>query len=265
MAEIATSVLHNVGNFLNTAMTSSTVIREVVGHSKVGTLTRLSELLGSRPEGLAEFVRSDPRGQKIPAFMAELAAALTGEHQVMAEKLQVLAESHEQIRQIIALQQSYAGVAGVKESVDLQSLIEDATRLFVESFKKHDIAITCDFGRGVPQIHVEKHKLMQILINLLQNARDATKNRGREDRHIRITAASQTPDTVAIELTDNGEGISSENLQRIFNYGFTTKAGGHGFGLHGCANLAREMGGALKASSPGLDQGASFVLTLPIK
>ena len=264
MAEIATSVLHNVGNLLNTAMTSSAVIREVVGHSRVGTLTRLAELLRSRPEGFGEFVRSDSRGQKVPQFISEIAAALADEHQVTTEKLQVLAESQEQIRQIIALQQCYAGVTGVKDLVHLPGLIEDATRLFVESFKKHDIAITCDFVQPLPQITVEKHKLLQILINLLQNARDATKGRPREDRQIRIAAASKNPDTVTMELTDNGVGISPENQQRIFNYGFTTKDSGHGFGLHGCANLAREMGGTLQATSPGPEQGATFILTLPL-
>jgi DNA-binding response OmpR family regulator len=265
MAEIATSVLHNVGNLLNSAMTSSTVIREAVGHSKVSTLSRLAEILRTRPEGLLEFVRSDPRGQKLTDFITEIAAALTAEHQLVAEKLQILAESQEQIRQIIALQQSYAGVTGVKDSIHLPGLIEDATRLFIESFKKHEIAISCDFVRELPAINVEKHKLLQILINLLQNARDATKSRNREDRLILIAVASKSPGTVAIELTDNGVGISPEVQQRIFNFGFTTKAGGHGFGLHGCANLAREMGGTLAASSPGPEQGATFTLTLPIK
>lgn len=265
MAEIATSVLHNVGNLLNTAMTSSTVIRETVGHSRVVSLTRLAEVLRNQPQGLLEFVRSDPRGAKVTEFISEIAAALGSEHQLVAGKLAVLAESHEQIRQIIALQQSYAGVTGVKDSVHLPGLIEDATRLFIESFKKHEIAIRCDFSPELPAILVEKHKLLQILINLLTNARDATKSRNREDRHIRITAACGTPDTVTMELTDNGVGISPENQERIFNFGFTTKADGHGFGLHGCANLAREMGGTLKASSPGQGQGATFSLTLPIK
>ena len=265
MAEIATSVLHNVGNLLNSAMTSSTVIREAVGHSKVSTLSRLAEILRTRPEGLLEFVRSDPRGQKLTDFITEISAALTAEHGLVADKLQVLAESQEQIRQIIALQQSYAGVTGVKDGVHLPGLIEDATRLFVESFKKHDIAISCDFAENLPEINVEKHKLLQILINLLTNARDATKGRNREDRRIFITAASKSPGMVTIELTDNGIGISPEVQARIFNYGFTTKAGGHGFGLHGCANLTREMGGTLTASSPGPEQGATFTLTLPIK
>ena len=265
MAEIATSVLHNVGNLLNSAMTSSTVIRETVGHSRVVSLTRLAEVLRNHPGGLPEFVRSDPRGGRLTEFFSEIAAALGSEHQVVAGKLQVLAESHEPIRQIIALQQSYAGVTGVKDSIKLPGMIEDATRLFMESFKKHDITISTEFASDLPAILVEKHKLMQILINLLQNARDATKGRSREDRRIHIRAAQLSPDKVIVELTDNGVGISPEQQARIFNFGFTTKADGHGFGLHGCANLTKEMGGTLQATSPGAEQGATFSLTLPIK
>ena len=265
MAEIATSVLHNVGNLLNTAMTSSTIIKEALGRSKVATLSRLAEILSSRKEDLAEFVRSDPRGQKLTDFVSEIAAALAAEHRLVSEKQQSLAESQEQIRQIIALQQSYAGVSGIKEPVQLTHVIQDAARLFLESFKKHEIAITTDLAADFPEVWVEKHKLLQILINLLQNARDATKTRGREDRRIVITGSRPSPGMVRIEFTDNGMGIPPENMERIFNYGFTTKVGGHGFGLHSCANLAREMGGSLKAASPGANQGATFSLTLPLK
>jgi signal transduction histidine kinase len=264
MAEIATSVLHNVGNLLNTAMTSSTIIREVVGHSKISTLTRLAELLGQQTD-FPRFIQADARGGKVPMFLTEIASVMAREHQLISDKLHVLAESQEQIRQIIALQQTYAGVAGVKDAVSLSVLIGDATRLFVESFKKHDIEIECAFAPELPLVNVEKHKLLQILINLLQNARDATKTLERGDRRIHISASLTTPDTVAITLADNGVGIRPENLERIFNFGFTTKPNGHGFGLHGCANLAREMGGALTVASPGHAQGATFTLSLPVK
>ena len=265
MAEIATSVLHNVGNLLNTATTSSTVILEALGRSRLSTLTRLTEMLHTQPEGFARFVATDPRGQKLPEFLSEIATALGREHQMVVDKLQVLIESQEQIRQIIALQQSYAGVAGIKDSVSLPALVDDATRLFVESFKKHDILIVCDYEKNLPPINVEKNKALQILINLLQNARDATRTCAAESRSISITATTKSPGMMAIAVTDNGIGISPENMERIFSFGFTTKAGGHGFGLHGCVNLAREMGGDLSAASPGPGMGATLTLTLPIK
>jgi signal transduction histidine kinase len=60
-------------------------------------------------------------------------------------------------------------------------------------------------------------------------------------------------------------GIASENLTRVFHHGFTTKRGGHGFGLHSSANAAVEMGGRLSARSDGPGLGATFVLELPLE
>jgi signal transduction histidine kinase len=65
-------------------------------------------------------------------------------------------------------------------------------------------------------------------------------------------------------VSDNGVGIASENLTRIFNHGFTTRKDGHGFGLHSGALAAREMGGALWAQSDGPGKGATFTLELPL-
>ncbi len=66
-----------------------------------------------------------------------------------------------------------------------------------------------------------------------------------------------------IAVIDNGVGIAPENLTRIFNHGFTTRASGHGFGLHGGALAARELGGSLTVRSEGRGQGAEFILELP--
>ena len=262
MAEIATSVLHNVGNLLNTAMTSSNFIGEVMAHSRIGTLSKLADLMGQQAPQFIDFVKCDPRGQKLPEFIQQLSQVLGKERVTMLDKLNVLSESHDQIRQIIALQQNYAGISGVKERVDVKGLVQDASRLFAESFKKHDITIEYRIEDGMPEIALEKHKVLQILMNLLRNARDATKLNNHDGRLL-IVRASRRDDGVDIQVIDNGIGISAENMPRIFNFGFTTKNDGHGFGLHSCANLAREIGGSLHASSDGLGKGATFTLFLP--
>ena len=69
---------------------------------------------------------------------------------------------------------------------------------------------------------------------------------------------------VKISVMDNGVGIPCENLTRIFRFGFTTRKNGHGFGLHSGALAAHELGGALRAHSDGLGQGATFTLELPL-
>ena len=72
-------------------------------------------------------------------------------------------------------------------------------------------------------------------------------------------------DMVEISVKDNGVGIPKENLRKIFQHGFTTRSDGHGFGLHGSAIAATQMHGSLSVDSAGDDQGATFVLRVPIR
>jgi two-component system sensor histidine kinase ChiS len=263
MAEVATSVLHNVGNLLNTAATSSAVISEVVGCSRLATFGRILDLLDANAAHLPAFVEGDPRGQRVVEFLHEVHAVLGLERQTIEGKLRSLVESHDQIRQIIALQQTVAGVVGVRDSIAIPALIDDASKLFVDSFKRHDIDLVSDYAPDIPEITIEKSKALQILLNLLRNARDAVSVMARDNRQVRIQVTRPSADQVAIAVADNGVGIGPEHMKRMFNFGFTTKADGHGFGLHGCANLAREMGGTLSAKSDGEGCGATFTLTLP--
>ena len=264
MAEVATCVLHSVGNLLNSAVTSSTVIGEVLANSRWASLKRLVDLLPHPAADFATFVNQDPRGLKLPEFLDQLTGALGREHETIQARRAILAESLEQIRQITALQQTYAGLSGVKEPIAPAHLVEDTARLFLESFKRHDICIQYDLAPNLPEIRIEKHKVLQILMNLLQNARDATKSVSREARAIRLRVFLPQAGLVAFAVADNGVGIKPENLTRIFNFGFTTKPTGHGFGLHTCANLAREMGGSLTVSSQGEGRGATFTVSLPV-
>ncbi|HXM74252.1 MAG TPA: ATP-binding protein, partial [Chthoniobacterales bacterium] len=116
----------------------------------------------------------------------------------------------------------------------------------------------------VPLIRVDRHKVLQILINVIRNAKYALDDVERTDKKIVISISSPDEQNVQIVISDNGIGISPENLTRVFAHGFTTREGGHGFGLHSGALAARSMGGSLTAASAGIGQGATFTLELPI-
>jgi len=105
---------------------------------------------------------------------------------------------------------------------------------------------------------------LQILINLIRNAKYALDEVERIDKKIVISISAPNEHCIQIVVSDNGIGISPENLTRIFAHGFTTREGGHGFGLHSGAIAARSMGGFITVASPGIGQGASFTLELPI-
>jgi signal transduction histidine kinase len=161
------------------------------------------------------------------------------------------------------MQQSCAKISGVTETIQVADLVEDALRMNAGVLARQEVKLLREFSH-VPPIVVEKHKVLQILMNLIRNAKYACDDSGRPDKQIKLRVAP-TENGVGIAVIDNGVGIPSENLARIFTFGFTTRKGGHGFGLHSGALAAKEMGGSLAAQSDGPGLGATFTLELPLQ
>jgi signal transduction histidine kinase len=261
MAEVATNVLHNVGNVLNSANISTSLVVEKVKKSKVSNLSRVVALLEQHKHDLGEFVTQDPKGKHLPVFLIHLAEDLSAEQTSIVTELDSLRKNIEHIKEIVATQQNYASFGGVKEVVDVVNLVEDSLRMNERSLNRHRIQVIRDF-QHVPPTNVEQHKVLQILVNLLRNANYACNETGRADKRITVRVANGDS-LVKISVIDNGIGIPPENLTRIFSHGFTTRKGGHGFGLHSGALAAKEMGGSLTVQSDGPGQGAAFTLSLP--
>jgi PAS domain S-box-containing protein len=260
MAEVATGVLHNVGNVLNSVNVSTTMLTDLVRQSKIDKLARFAELLLQQPD-LGAFFRDDPRGRKVPSFVQTLSTHLGREQAELLGELESLRKNVEHIKDIVAMQQSYARVCGVSEEIGVVELIEDALRMNAGAFVRHDIAIVRQF-EVQPIVTVEKHKVLQILVNLMRNAKYACDDSGRADKQM-IIRVWMEHGRVKIAVSDNGVGIPPENLTRIFSHGFTTRKHGHGFGLHSGAIVAKELGGAIHAHSDGPGLGATFILELP--
>jgi PAS domain S-box-containing protein len=261
MAEVATSVLHNVGNVLNSINVSVTMVDERVRKSRVSDVGRLAKLLEEHAEDRAAFLSHHPKGKKVPDFIGRLAEQLGSEQAAMLEEISSLRQNVEHVKEIIAMQQSYARVSGVFENIKVTDLLEDSLRMNEGSLARHDVKVVRDFNDLRP-ICSDRHKVLQILINLLRNAKYACDESGRDDKQI-ILRATNGGDRVKIAVIDNGVGIPMENLTRIFNHGFTTRKDGHGFGLHSGALAAKDLGGSLNVHSDGLGLGAVFTLELP--
>ena len=261
MAEIATNVLHNVGNVLNSVNVSAGIVVESVKQSRVSGLARVVALLAEHEADLGEFITNDARGRHVPALLAQLSDHLVTDQKSIVGELESLRQNVEHIKEIVAMQQSYARVGGVKEMTDVIHLVEDSLRMNEGGLNRHKVEVVRDFEKVAP-MSVEKHKILQILVNLLRNAKHACQDHDRADRRL-IVRVAQGEGRVSIKVTDNGTGIAPENLTRIFNHGFTTRKDGHGFGLHSGALAAKEMGGSLTAYSAGPGQGATFTLELP--
>jgi PAS domain S-box-containing protein len=264
MAEVATGVLHNVGNVLNSVSVSATVVTDRLRRSKVDNLRRVTALMREQSGHLAEFLTTDPNGKLLPEYLDAVADQLAGEQTKMITLMTSVGQHIEHIKEIVAMQQSYAKVSGVYENLSVAELVEDALRINAPAFDRHHIDLVREFDRNIPAVCADRHRVLQILINLLHNAKYAMAARSGNDKRIVIRVGMASPDRVKVTVSDNGVGIARDHLTKVFNRGFTTKKDGHGFGLHSGANAANEMGGTLTAHSDGPGKGAEFTLELPV-
>lgn len=261
MAEVATGVLHNVGNVLNSVNVSANFVAEKLRKSKLADLPKIAVLLDENAASLAHFVTSDPKGKQLPGYIGQLADHLTKEQEILLNKMDLLRQHLDHMKEIVAMQQSYAKVSGVAELIQITDLVEDALRLNAGALVRHHVEVRREYDT-MPAILLDKHKVLQILVNLIRNAKYACAESDRADRQLTLRVTNDD-ERVRVEVIDNGVGIPPENLIRIFNHGFTTRKDGHGFGLHSGALAAKEMGGALHVRSDGLGRGAIFTLELP--
>jgi PAS domain S-box-containing protein len=262
MAEVATNVLHNVGNILNSVNISASLVAERLRQSKTAGVSRLAALLLEQGDRVGEFITGDARGKRVPEYMAALGEQLAVDQRTALEELALLRENLEHIKDTVNMQQSYAKLCGVTETVEVVDLVEDSLRLNAGAFARHGVTVRREFGE-VPRIEVDKHKVLQIIVNLVRNAKYACDDSGRSDKQITLRVAPVAAG-VSITVEDNGIGIPAQNMSRLFEHGFTTRAAGHGFGLHSGALAAQELGGTLRAASEGEGHGACFTLELPL-
>jgi PAS domain S-box-containing protein len=262
MAEVATGVLHNVGNVLTSLNVSASILATGLRESKAGSLVKLSTLLQEHPHDLGEFLTHDPKGKRIPEFLDSLAQHSLMERDRLLAELASLQQHIDHIKEIVSMQQAYATMVGVIEPLDPTALMEDALRMNAGALVRHDVSVIREFGPA-PRVIAEKAKVLQILVNLIRNAKYACDDGGQSEKILTLRVGPGPDGRVRLAVQDTGVGIPAENLTRIFAHGFTTRKTGHGFGLHSSANAAKEMHGALTVASDGPGRGATFTLELP--
>jgi len=264
MAEIATNVLHNVGNVLNSVNISADLVARKLRSSKAQGLAKAVTMINEHKHDLGEFITGDERGKLLPGYLNQLVEAIAAEQQSMSDELTQLSKSVDHIKDIVSTQQSYAGVSSMEEPLHIRDLLEDALRMNSGALSRHNVTVIREYD-DVPRVMADKHRLLLILINLISNAKQAMANLTDRPREITLLVKAIEDSTLRISVKDAGEGILPENMTRIFAHGFTTRKDGHGFGLHSCALAAVEMKGHLTAHSDGPGKGAVFTLELPLK
>jgi signal transduction histidine kinase len=262
MAEVAANVLHNVGNTLNSVTVAAELMRSQLAQSRGLGLARAVDLMDSRAQDIGEFMQYDGRGRILPAYLRELAEALQLERGESLGHLDRLTASIEHIKNVIATQQAYAGRGVMSEPVRPAELVDEALRIADDALQKAQVKVIMQLDE-IPPLCLDRTRTVQILVNLVTNAKQAMEHL--MDRAALLTVRMDTGEgKLRIQVMDCGMGIAPENIGKLFSHGFTTRPGGHGFGLHSCALAACEMGGSLTAQSEGPDCGATFTLELPL-
>jgi sensor domain CHASE-containing protein/HAMP domain-containing protein len=261
---VASEVLHNVGNALNSVNVSSGLVSSRLHRMNLQDLERLARAIDQHSGDLAAYLDRDERGKHIPEYLRQLVESLVRDRESALTECTVLTEGLVHMVEIVKAQQNHVERPTAMDIVSTSSELEAALRISGAA-TDGGVQIVREY-QGTPRVRAQKHKLLQILVNLLRNARDAV-DAGESTNPRIVMRLSTHPDGefVRIEIQDNGVGIDPDNVVAIFGSGFTTKAGGHGLGLHSSANLAIQMGGRLTAHSEGLGKGSTFVLELPLE
>jgi len=263
MADIASGVLHNVGNILNNVTTSVGVTKEMIENSRIKNLTDLAKLLEENRDNLVTFLSTDERGEKILDYIGLLAKTLMDENKNVENEIIQLEKYISHIKDVVTMQQSLSSVIGMNENVKILDVIEDAMMLNKSISENKNIEFTYDI-QFKENATLDRVKLLHILVNLIKNAIESITETNNIEKHIWICVYQRDEIFFTIEVKDNGSGILPENLTQIFNYGFTTKPNGNGIGLHTSSSFVQEMNGKLYAKNNDPEPGATFIIELPI-
>lgn len=264
MAEVASSVLHNVGNVLNSVNVSASLIKSHLQKIEIDKLQNVNQLINEHQHDLGAFFSTDPKGLRVPNYLNKLAGIWGDESKFLNEEIARLEQNIRHIKEIISIQQSFSTQVSFDDLVSLESVISNALTLTAIDFPLHQIAIKKKYGKLKP-IYGDQFKLAQVLVNLIKNAKEALTVSANDDKLICFKSGAIDADYFFIQVIDNGIGIDKAQADKVFTYGFTTKKTGHGFGLHSSINIIRQMKGSLSVDSQGINQGAIFTIKLPYK
>jgi PAS domain S-box-containing protein len=266
MADVASTVLHNVGNVLNSVNVSASTVIKLLGQSPVGDLGIIATMLREQGQDVGRFLTQDERGKQIPAYLGVLAESMKGNDGAVKKELESLCQNIDHIKHIVMSQQDLAKPTLVEEACVLTELMDQAFRINQTSLDKSGAQVVREYA-DLPAIVTDRHQVLQILVNLISNANAAMAARPTPDHCLTLSVgrADDRNGFVRLAVRDTGIGITPENLSNIFRQGFTTKKDGHGLGLHGAILSAKAMGGTLTVQSDGEGKGAVFALELPEK
>ncbi|MCF6807021.1 ATP-binding protein [Thiotrichales bacterium 19S9-12] len=264
MRDVANSVLHNIGNVLNSVTTSVSVIDKTVNQSKIDGFSKVIELLNRHESDLGVFLTDDKKGRHILDYLNTFLDLLTANHQSLGDSLAQLNKHITHIKNIVKAQNAMSKLGGIAEQIEIEDVIYEAVSMNRELIQAEGIKIIYDY-QSVDKAIMDHVKVVQILVNLIKNSIEALSESNVKRKKIIIGLEKKHKNHFIISVQDNGIGISPTDLNKLFKLNFTTKKNGHGLGLHASALAAQDLGGSLSAKSEGINKGMTMVLELPLK
>ena len=261
--EIVDTILHNIGNAINSVSVGIDIIHHQLTHDKLTPrLSALAKVVEQHQDDFSDYVKNDPQGQQVLPFLLTLAHDFNVVKEQWKATVQRIKDRAGHIVDIIRTQNSYNLTSGTLKDISLTAAISGAVRILQDSIDKRQIRIDIDCGSVPQEIRIQESQFHQMLVNLIKNSVEAIDELARagisnEDPHIQIHAHT-SGDFLFIDITDNGIGIVPEDIDRIFSAGFTTKEDGNGLGLHSSANFVISSGGRIQAFSEGKGKGATI-------
>lgn len=266
MADVTSTVLHNVGNVLTSVTVAANIVESVVDQSSVILVNRMAELIKAHDQDLGTYLTEDPKGKRIPPSLEKLGTHLIEEQRTILKEMKGLVRNIRHMKQIIASHQAMAKSAGQAEQISLANVLSHAMELSFQPGDEKWITIRPNYQQ-VPTVLVDQHQLLQILVNLLRNAKQSMLQQVQDSHDLNLSVKYQDDDEASVVMTiqDSGIGIAPEDLSKMFTRGFTTKTDGNGIGLHSSILAIQNMGGSMHVQSEGVGRGATFTLTFPVQ
>lgn len=264
ISEIATGVLHNIGNIVNSVGISAHVISEIIDHSKIDSLIQATDLLNKNKSSAAEFFSHPTKGQALIEYLNIVGSSLLGDNQKLKNEIQLILNKIDLMIGVVRSQQAYAKGQFMTETFQISALCHELINMISSMVTRENIKIIETYN-NVPDVETDRVKISHVIINLLKNAKEALEGQTTSAKQIKIRTETTPEKKVSLSIEDNGAGIAPDHLDKIFSHGFTTKVKGHGFGLHFCANTMAELGGSLQVESEGVGKGSRFTIILPPK
>ncbi len=264
-AEVAASILHNVGNVLNSVNVSVGLIHKTLQRIPIDKFGRIGQMVQDHMNDLSIYLSQDEKGRQIPTYLMKLAEQVNTKFADVQKELDSLGSNVDHVRQIITSQQGLAETQVLLEPIHLTDVIEQALAINRDTLEEGGIAVVREYA-ALPATMSDRHQLLQIMVNLINNAIHVMNAVPGHPHRLTVTIGyhPESRERVQIQVRDTGIGIKPENFKRLFTQGFTTREGGQGLGLHSSCLAAKLLHGSLSAASEGEGQGATFTLDLPL-